>query len=278
VTILGSVVLLFAGSPIGPAAWARDTWSEIGHIQVLEGPEKVWVFVEVVRITDYTDELLLHLMSKHPDKEIVSQSVYTVDRLGNVTETVIAKGGAPNLDPDLHPIFRLPDGFYQYSPAAKGRPASFYRWRGDRFGPLDERESKEVKQRLGRVEQAGPLIDALLELDRITEREGWRNLHLHALRASLEREGLYYRPPGDAHRTVFADSFVSDKHRIEIRVRESDRRLGLRALRPSSVVASSLSKSKPWSKTIVEVDTKGSRRRRGHSRNESEGTTSSLPR
>ena len=139
---------------------ARETWSEIGHIQILEGPEKIWAFVEAVRITDYTDELFLHLMSKHPDKETVSQSVFTLDRLGNVTQTPIAKDTGPNLDPDLHPIFRLSDGFYQYDAGSMGRPASVYRWRGDRFSPLDERESKEVKQRLRRVEQADLLIDA----------------------------------------------------------------------------------------------------------------------
>ena len=61
-------------------------------------------------ITDYTDELFLHLMSKHPDEEIVSRSVFTRDRLGNMIQTSIAKATGPNLDPDLHPIFRLSDG------------------------------------------------------------------------------------------------------------------------------------------------------------------------
>jgi hypothetical protein len=134
------------------AAWARETWSEIGHFQVLEGPEKVWVFVEVVRITDYTDELFLHLMSKHPDEEIVSRMVFTIDRPGNVTRTAIAKGAGPKLDPDLHAIFRLSDGLYQYDAVSMGRPASVYRWSGDRFSPLDERESREVKQRIRLVE------------------------------------------------------------------------------------------------------------------------------
>jgi hypothetical protein len=84
VLLLGSVVLLCLGSPMSPGALAREAWSEIGHIQILEGPEKIWAFVEVVRITDYTDELFLHLMSKHPDRETVSQTVFTIDRLGNL--------------------------------------------------------------------------------------------------------------------------------------------------------------------------------------------------
>ena len=140
------------------SALARETWSEIGHIQILEGPETIWAFVEVVRITDYTDELFFHLMSKHPDRETVSQTVFTIDRLGNVAKTPIARNTGPGLDPDLKPIFRLSEGFYQYDAGALGRPASVYRWRGDRFSGLDERESKEVKQRLRRVEQADLLI------------------------------------------------------------------------------------------------------------------------
>jgi len=266
--LLGFVALLHLGSPLSRGALARDTWYEIGHIQILEGQEKIWVFVEVVRITKYTDDLFLHLMSKHPDEEIVSQSVFTLDRLGNTTQTAIAKATGPNLDPDLHPIFRLSDGFYQYDAGSMGRPASVYRWRGDRFSPLDERESKEVKQRIRRVEQADRLIDVNLELEAITEREGWQNLHLRALRASLKREGRQHPPPGDAHMpAAFPDSFVSDKHHIGIRVRASDKPLGLRARRPSSVVASSLSKSNPWSKTLVEIDTSGKpvrRESRGH--------------
>jgi hypothetical protein len=257
--LLGFVVLLYLGSPMSPGAWARETWSEIGHIQILEGPERIWVFVEVVRMTDYTDELFLHLMSKHPDKEIVSRTVFTVDRLGNVTRTAIAKGAGPNLDPDLHPIFRLSDGLYQYDAGSMGRPASVYRWRGDRFSPLDERESKEVKQKLRRVEQTGRLTDVLLELEAITEREGWRNLYLRPVDAFLRREGWQDLPRGDAHRpTEPPDPFVSDKHQIKISVRESYELSGWKKLRRSSVVASSLSKAKPWSKAIVEVDTKDS--------------------
>jgi hypothetical protein len=274
VLLLGSVVLLCLGSPMSPGALARETWSEIGHIQILEGPEKIWAFVEVVRITDYTDELFLRLMSKHPDKESVSQSVFTIDRMGNLTKTAIAKSTGPDLDPDLKPIFRLSDGFYQYNAGAMGRPASVYRWRGDRFSGLDERESKEVKQKLRRVEQADLLNDGLLELEAISEREGWRNLHLHALGAAWDREGRRNLPRGNAHGFAESpDSFVSDKHHIEIRVRASDKPLGLRARRPSSVVASSLSKSNPWSKTLVEVDTSGKRVRR-ESRGDGERVTS----
>jgi len=96
--LLGSVVLLCLGSTMSRSALARETWSEVEHIQILEGPEKIWVFVEVVRITGCTDELFAHLMSRHPDVEIVSRMVFTVDRLGNVTKTAIAKKMGPSAE------------------------------------------------------------------------------------------------------------------------------------------------------------------------------------
>ena len=66
---LGSILLLCVGLQMSRDALARETWSEVEHLQILEGPDNIWVFVEVVRITDYTDEVLMHLMSKHPEKE-----------------------------------------------------------------------------------------------------------------------------------------------------------------------------------------------------------------
>ena len=184
-----------------------------------------------------------------------------IDRQGEVTRTAIAKGTSPGLDPDLKPIFRLSDGFYQYDVGSAGRPDCVYRWRGDRFSPLDERESKRVKQKLGGMEQAD-LPHKLVELDAITEREGWRNLHLHMLHAFFEREGRQHPPGGDG--PMLAESsepFVSDRHQMVIKIRGNAELPDRRSLRPSSVVASSLSKTKPWSRTLIEADTKGERAR-----------------
>ena len=214
-----------------------------------------------MRITDYTDELFLHLMSKHPDKEIVSQSVFMIDRQGELTKNAIAKGTGPGLDPDLKPIFRLSDGFYQYDSGSLERPACVYRWRGDRFTPLDESESKRVKQKLGGMEQAD-LPHKLLELDAITEREGWRNLHLHMLHTLFEREGRLHPPGGDRRMLAdFSEPFVSNRHQMVINIRGNAELPDRRSLRPSSVVASSLSKTKPWSRALLEADTKGERAR-----------------
>jgi hypothetical protein len=163
---LGFVVLLYLAGPMSHSALAGETWSEIGHIQVLEGPENIWVFIEVVRTTD-----------------------------------------------------------------------------------------------------------VLRELEAMTERAGRRNLYLHAVDALSRREGRQDIARGDAQRpTKSSDPFVSDKHQIKISVRESDELPGWRKLRRSSVAASSLSKSKPWLKTLVKVDTSGKQVRRA-SRGDGERVT-----
>src|SRR5262249_20456101 len=143
-----------------------------------------------------------------------------------------------------------------------------------RFSPLDERESREVKQRIRLVQQTDRLTDVLLELESITEREGWRNLYLHAVGPFLRREGPQDLPRWDAQSPTKPSDpeFASDKHQRKIRVGGRDALRGSRKLRRSSVVASSLSKSKPWSKTLVEVDTSGRRGRRG-SRGDGERAT-----
>jgi hypothetical protein len=66
-------------------------------------------------------------------------------------------------------------------------------------------------------------VDVLLELNAITEREGWRNLHLPALDAFGRREGRQRLPRGDAHMLAQSpESFVSDRHQIRISLRGSD--------------------------------------------------------
>lgn len=265
---LGSIVLLCLGSQMSRDALARETWSEVKHIQILEGPDKIWVFVEVVRITDYTDEVLMHLMSKHSDKEIVSQTVFSIDRLGNVTETAITRGTGPTLHPNLCRIFRLADGFYLYEFASAGHPASLYRWRQDRFSPMDDRDSDEIRKQLLRAEQSPRLAEVIDELDAMSGREGWRCV---AEDAEVFNED--------------AAPFASIKHGIKISVRLGDQQAqpganrpgrtagsnsalawlrpsAVAALRPSAIIATSDSQTKPWSRTLIEVDTMSKRVRR----------------
>lgn len=269
--LLGTV-LLGLGSPMSSRAFARVTWSEIGSIQILEGPERIWVFVEVVRITGYTDEVLMHLMSRHPDEEIVSQTVFTIDRLGNVTEKAITGGKGPTLHPNLCRIFRLADGFYLYRFASAGRPASLYRWREGRFSPMDEHDADEIRKKLVRPGQAHRDAEVIDELDAMSGREGWKCVAEVAFAFNKD-----------------AAPFVSARHGIKIIVRLGDgqaqpgasrpgRTSGsksalallrpstidaeLAKLRPSAIIARSDSQTKPWSRTLIEVETKSERVRR----------------
>lgn len=257
VWLLGPVVLLALGLPVGPVASARESWSELGDIQVLEGPEKIWVFVEVVRITDYTDELVQHLMSRHPDRQIVSRSVFTIDRAGNVSKTPLAELTGPDFDPDQNPIFRFSDEFYQYRSGSLGRPASFYRWHRDRFIPLDGRDSDAIKKQLGADEPAD-LVEVMLRLEAMTEQDGWRNAYSHAMGVLLKQEphAGQERLPG------WPDvPFVSDRHQVQVVVRMADQLKGVASFRRSSVVASSLSKTRPWTRTLINVNAANERAR-----------------
>lgn len=262
--LIVGAILFCLSPPMSESAFARVTWSEIGSIQILEGPERIFVFVEVVRITDYTDEVLMHLMSKHPDEEIVSQTVFTVDRLGHVTEQVIAGNRGPTFHPNLGLIFRQTDSFYLYRFPSAGRPASLYRWRGDRFSLLDERESKQVKKNL--PDERKPRLEE--ELKAISERDGWRCFAENVVML-----------------TKTAQPFESARHQINISVQLGDKlaepsakregRTGgavsglrllrpsagvaalsdLAKLRPSAIVASSTLKDRLWSRTLIEVNT-----------------------
>jgi hypothetical protein len=67
------------------------------------------------------------------------------------------------------------------------------------------------------VEQDDHFIDVFLELEAITEREGWRNLYMHAVDASLRREGRQDIPRRHAQSpTKSSDPFVSDRHNSQI--------------------------------------------------------------
>jgi hypothetical protein len=268
-------VLPCLGSPMSSSAFARVTWSEIGSIQILEGPDRLWVFVEVVRITDYTDEVLMHLMSRHRDREIVSQTVFNIDRLGNVTEKAITRGTGPTLHPNRCRIFRRADGFSLYEFASPGRPASLYRWREDRFSPTDERDSEELGKKLLRAEQADRLATVIDELDAISGREGWRCVAedavmfnedaapfasiKHGIKISV-RLGNQQAQPGASRpgRSAGSNSALAWLRPSAVAAVLSD----LAELRPSALIAMSDLQTKPWSRTLIEVDTKGKRVRR----------------
>ena len=247
------VVIVFCLMPgLHSLAIARETWTEIGYVQILEGPEKIWLFVEVLRITDFSDEILADLMSTHPQKERLSQSVFTIDARGNTTEQVVSSKSGPTFHPNLSRIFRPSRGFYLYHFPAMNRPASLYQWRGDHFGRLAEDESDEVRKAIAPFERLEPQLRVIEGLDDLTAKTGWR---------CMTDDVFMFNK--------VAQPFVSDNHQIKIRVAFTTSRgsppaglkfltksLGLvEAERPTAVVAESLSKTKPWTKTLIKVET-----------------------
>ncbi len=104
---------------------ASETWNQVSYMQVLEGPEKIWVFVEVERITSFDEEIFAHFMSAHPRKEVVSRSVFAIDSRGKPTEQVVSSKTGPTFHSNLSRIFRLSDGFYLYGFPAQIIPLPF---------------------------------------------------------------------------------------------------------------------------------------------------------
>ena len=236
-------------------ALASASWTEIAHIQVLEGPEKIWLFVEVVRITSFDGNVLAHLMSAHPRKELVSQTAFTIDLHGKTTEQVVSSKTGPTFHPIRGRIFRMSDGFYLYQFPSADRPASLYRWSGDHFERLAGDESDGVREAIAPFERLEPLACVIDGLDDLTAKDGWRCTADDAAAFSDD-----------------AQPFVSSRHRVRISIETG--KGPAEACRTSAVVAESSSKAEPWRKTLIKVDTQSERRRHESSRTISKGASS----
>jgi hypothetical protein len=247
--LLGALTSGLMPAIVTPAL-ASEAWTEIAHIQVLEGPEKIWVFVEVVRITSFDGNVLAHLMSARPRKELVSQTAFTIDPRGKTTEQVVSSKTGPTFHPIGGRIFRLSDGFYLYAFPSADRPASLYRWSGDQFERLTGDESDGVRMAIVPFERLEPLARVIDGLDGLTAKDGWRCTADDAVAFSDDTQ-----------------PFVSSKHHVRISVETGKE--PAEACRASAVVAESSSKAEPWRKTLIKVDTRSERRR-----HESRRTTS----
>lgn len=222
---------------LGTPAIARETWSQVSSIQILEGPDEIRVFVEVERITSFDDEVIAHLMSTHPRVERVSQTVFTIDPRGKVTEQAVATKAGPTFHPNLGRIFRCPGGFYLYGFPSLDRPASLYQWREDHFERLGASESDEVRKAIAPFERLEPLVRVIDGLDGLSAKTGWRCMAEEACMFSTD-----------------AQPFASARHHIKIRVEMGKAPAGI--LRTSELIAETTSEAEPWSRTLIKVDTK----------------------
>ena len=130
---------------------------------------------------------------------------------------------------------------------------------------MDDHDSDEVRKKLLRAEQSDRQAGVINELDAMSGREGWRCVAEHPLVFNED-----------------AAPFASVKHGIKISVRLGDQQAqagvnrpgrtagsnsplawlrpsAVAALRPSAIIATSDSQTKPWSRTLILVDTKSER-------------------
>ena len=173
---LGSVPFLLCGGCIGflffdPAnREPYETWYAIGPVQVLGGPDEVWVFAEksvVIRIPGRFVEAPIRTNGHH-------QEVVVFDANGPKERIVIPEMG-PTFHTNIGKVFRQADGFYLIQGQSMGYHRSMFRWSKDHFElmPLEESEAWLKKQGLdaNKIPEFDPAID------KITEANGWKHLY-----------------------------------------------------------------------------------------------------
>lgn len=208
----------------------RKTWLRIGAYQVLDGPGEVWIFVDVNRYVTRPSPLqspgVVHYVSE--------QWVIVVTPRGVRSRQVLPSEDRPTFHPDITRIVRLTDGFYLFDDRVRDHPKpTISKWRGDRFTPTTATESPAAFEEIAGIDS----IFAEPGLDTISERNGWS-------------------VTGDAHGLL--KEYVSRENNLVIRrLRASGR------IEPMALIAESRSKTSSWKETLIKVDPRVERVRRG---------------
>lgn len=174
--VCGSCVGFFVYDALKPC----EIWEQVGPVQVLGGPDEVWVFAEKdVMITNPS-----FLASPTYVNIGHYQTVVVFDAKGEKQRFSISKG--PSFQPNFGPIFRQADGFYLIHGESMGQYRSMFRWSNNHFDlmPLEESESWLKEMGLGSVRL--PEFDPAI--DQITEANGWKHLLRDAFEGSVEGE------------------------------------------------------------------------------------------
>lgn len=176
--VCGSCVGFFVYDSLKPS----EIWEQVGPVQVLGGPDEVWVFAE--------KDVMIANPSYLASPTYVNighyQTVVVFDAKGEKKSFVISNG--PSFHPNFGPIFRRADGFYLVHGESMGQYRSVFRWSKDHFEllPIEESENwlKQNNLDATRLPEFDPAID------QITVRNGWKHLLGEAFRGSVEDEGL----------------------------------------------------------------------------------------
>ena len=159
-----------------------QTWYAVGPVQVLGGPDEVWIFAEkrtMIRIPGMSASAPVRSQGH-------VQEVVVFDAKGEKRRTTISKP-SPTFHTNISRVFRKEDDFYLIKGESMGYHRSLFRWSETQFElmPLGESEAW--------LEQVG-LKDKLPEsdpaLDRITEKNGWKHLYDDKAQLGIKEESF----------------------------------------------------------------------------------------
>jgi hypothetical protein len=195
-------------------------WFSLGAIQVLEGPDGLWVFVDVDLNKSRPDKLA----SPSATHEVQFQRVVAFNRDGVQYQNTLTPG--PSFNRNLGFIFRYGPSFYLFAGQSMGSPERMYIWRDGRFRLLDGEGLIEITKQLGLAGDSPAAQRAKLEA--VTRAEGWRIVYTWI--------GGW---PG-------ADEIKTETHGIKLRFVQNGTM--------QSIVASSTN-DRRWEVTLVEIET-----------------------
>lgn len=176
--------VLVCGSCVGFLAYGSlkpcEIWERVGPVQVLGGPDEVWVFAEKdVMITNPG-----FLASPNVVNIGHYQTVVVFDATGEKQRFSISKG--PSFEPNFGPIFRQEDGFYLIHGQSMGQYRSMFRWSEDHFDLMPIEESEQWLRKVGLDSTRLPEFDS--KIDQITLENGWKHLSGEEFEAAIEDE------------------------------------------------------------------------------------------
>jgi hypothetical protein len=219
------VVVVVCGLGVG---LPNTYWHRLGYVQVLEGPDRVVLFVEVNRAMRWPG-----LIARHSHNFAAAFLRIDVFPDGRIERTTLSSDLEDRLtfNTNLYVVVHLADGFYLLKDAA--RPV--YRLGPDRVDRLSSEEA--VRATGNEVLHARTALFDLSRLDAISARRGWRRLN---------------HEPGNGPYLLRSDSIDSTRHGV--RLRHTGGWLNPDA--PESIIAESFSSTQRWTRTLIEVDTR----------------------
>ena len=148
----------------------QTTWEHFDSVQVLAGPDEMWLFLEVDR--------MIHLpgvMVSAPTRSIGHrQIVLVVGPDGEPRRTFLVPDNGTSFHKNLGHIFRHGDQTYLFEGASKYTRRSVFIWSDSRFELLPRVEGDELLRSNGLSELSPAEIDSAL--DELSNRSGWRSL------------------------------------------------------------------------------------------------------